>query len=299
MSAEYHGITTAAITWAQTESEIDRSETGEATISCVGHVAAEDTPTALETAEDLIPAQIPISNAGPIGNSSKYIGARYASHSLRYSDESTIRIDVKYKIALAPITPNPDGGDTSDNDRASRSIAVVSAPILTNPVVSAFPAKEVQRLRALIQGETFANPEYDPAGTSDQQRRFLKRNEDNTLSEVVFSETSYEVDGIEASPLDYAKMIAGGNETYSRPAVRHTVSKTREFPATNAEYSKVGEVTSAPQLAPSLSGGQWFLNGITDNTENGNTWNTSYEWEYSAFGGVLKYLYKGGTGELT
>lgn len=297
MSATYHGITASAITWSQTESEIERSETGEATIRCLGHVEAGDTPTALENAEALIPDQIPISNSGPIGNSSAYTGAKYTSHSVRYSDESTIQISVVYKKAIVVTTADPDGTVTSPSDRAQRSVAVEDVPILTHPVVSEFPASEVQKLRSLLSGDAYANPAYKVDGNADQQRKFLQVKEENEV-EVLFDDTTATSDSITASPLDFARMIASGVDTYRCPRVRHSVSVTRESPASNAEYGKVGEVVSSPSLAPTLSGGQWFLDAIIDATDNGTTWQTNYEWTYSGFGGVMKYLYKGGKKEL-
>jgi len=167
--------------------------------------------------------------------------------------------------------------------------------------VQQFPENDRRRLAGLLSGDPWQNPQYDSAGSGWKAYEFITQDpKEDDPKQVAFSGADVTYDEITASPLDYARLIASGVTTWRRPIIRHTVTKTRNTPATNTEYGKVGEVISTtPYLAPTLTGdGQWFLNGITDTTENGATWVSQYEFERSGAGGALKAIYKGGTAEI-
>jgi len=303
MSGTRHGITTTAITWEQEESDIEEDSTGKNTITTVGSVGVNGTSVSLADAIDLIPLEIPISTSGPIGNATKYAGAKRSSRGAKFLADDTIQIRATYEISLPTNQLNsPEGDtDTSDSDRAQRSIVSEDAPLLSHPIVQEFPAKERRLLCSLLQGDIRVNPRYDSAGAGSQLFEFIRDNETGDgIEEVIFDTADATIDDIEASPLDYARLLASGVTTWRRPVIRHTLVKSRNQPATFEEYGDVGSASSAaPDLAPSLPGdGEWFLNGITDTTENGESWTTNYEYERTGAGGALKAIYKGGTAEI-
>jgi len=302
--ATRHGISTTAITWEQEESEIEQDSTGMVTISATGSVGVSGTPTDLVTAMALLPATIPISNSGPIGNAAGFAGARKNTQRAKYAGDDTIQVSVTYIIGNPTNPASASGTDetTSESDRVQRSVVTEDAPLLSHPIVQQFPSEDRKRLRSLLAGECWVNPEYDSGATNYKAFEFIKENPvSDEPKEVTFSASDVTYDEVTASPLDYARLLAAGVTTWRRPVIRHSVTKTRNTPATNSEYGKVGEVVaSTPYLAPTLSGsGQWFLGGITDTTENGTTWTTNYEFERSGAGGVLAAIYKGGTADIT
>ena len=301
MSNTRHGISSSAITWEIEETEISISETNMATITCQG-VTGPDSSMTVAAAIALIPSTIPISSTGPIGSSSTYSGARLSKRGARYSGDGLYEVNAEYIIAVPDGLFNPsEGTEESDSDKASRMIAVSDEPILSHAVALAFPAKEKRLLSSLLAGDIWVNPRYDDEGEGSEVFEFIRNDESGEgIEKVEFGEEDVTVDGITASPLDYARMIAIGITSFRQPIIRHKLSMVRADPATNAEYSKVGEVVSSPNLAPTISGDfQWFLTGITDTTSNGGAWERDYEYDLSGAGGVLKYLYKGGSAELS
>lgn len=303
MSGTRYGISTTAITWEQTESEIEQDSTGKTVISVAGVVGVSGSPTALDEALALLPTSIPISDNGPIGNASAYNGAKISTRGAKYDGDDTIMVRATYEISTAISFESPDGVDDSENDRAQRTIVTEDAPILTHPVSQEFDPEERRKLCSLLDGTVRVNPTYKPSGTGKQLYEFIRdkdEDEGEGVVEVTFSSSNSTVGGITANPLDYARAIAAGATTWRRPVIRHTITKSRNAPAPNAEYSKVGEVVSGtPSLAPNVSGDfQWFLNGITDSTDNGENWVTNYEYELTGEGGALRIFYKNGTAEL-
>lgn len=303
MSGTRHGISTSAITWEPTESEVVWNKTGGVAISVVGSVGVNGTSTSLDDAIQLLPSTIPISASGPIGNSTRYTGAVLVAPSARYMGDDTIQVSATYEIAVPESPSEPEGGEgtNSDSDRARRQIVTEEAPILSHPIVQEFGVNERRALAALISGEVRPNPAYDENGSGKELHEFIRDVENgSTIEEVEFDDQDQTLDGVSASPLDYARMIAAGITTWKRPVIRHILTKNRNEPATNGEYGQVGEaLQGSPQLAPSIDGDfQWFVNGITDETSNGLAWQTTYEYELSGAGGVLKHFYKNGDAEI-
>jgi hypothetical protein len=306
MSATYNGLTSSTIYWAQSDSSIDHDEVGMATISVKGFVAAEDTPTSLESALSLIPQTIPISNTGPIGTSSSYSAAKLASKKARYSEEAVIELSAVYKTTISSVTSGTEEGedDEAEEDKATTSIAVEEVPILTHPVVMKFNNSQVKLLRSLLNGDIRVNPLFSASGTGKELYEFITDNEaGDDIVEVVFDDTDFtDTDsGVTASAKDYARAIASGVNVWRRPVIRHTITRIRNFGIDVIDIGKVGEAQDIPpKLAvnPNM-GGQWFLNGITSSTDNSETYTNTQEWEYSQAGGALKIFYKGGSGELT
>lgn len=300
MSGKRNGISVSDITWAKDESEIAFNETGSVDIEVVGYVGVSDSPTSLDDAIQLLPSTIPLSDDGPIGNCTRYDGAGLKTKTAAYMGDDTIKVSAKYEIAVPDNQAQYPGeeGDESDSDRAQRTIATEDAPLLTHPIVQQFPTTDRRLLASLLSGEIRVNPRYDAAGSDRQLWEFIRDTEDGEdIEKVQFSDSDVTYDQITASPLDYARLLASGVDTWRRPTIRHTLTKSRNTPATNAEYGKVGEViASTPALAPELTGsGQWFLGGITDSTSNGETWITNYEFERTGAGGALAAIYKGGS----
>ena len=302
MSATHYGLDSGSIRWEPADSDVQVSNTGKVVINVTGTVSANDGATSISDAISLIPNQIPSSSDGPIGASSEYSTAVLADYGARYLGDDTIQISATYEIAdLEGFQPGGDElTDPSDSDKATRSIVAEEVPILAHPVVREFPAGERSKLASLLAGDVMPNPRYDPDGSGRQLWEFRQFTEDgNDFEEVIFSNSTYTADGITSSPLNYARLIAIGITSYRRPMVRHTLTRQRNEPVSNETLSKVGEgLNFTPALAPDLQGGQWFLNGVNDSTTNGTTWTAQLEYEYSASGGVLKDIYKGGLAEI-
>ena len=302
MSAKLYGISKTEITWEKSKTQISYDDTNKVTISVVGSVGNEDDSVSLEAAIKLLPAFIPISSSGPIGNSTRYAGAGLVGPSARYLGDGTIEVEADYRTA-DPLLPSGVGGGTPDNvsdsDRAERQIVSEEVPLLAHPLVEEFPDNDRVKLRALQAGEVVPNPTYDSEGSGSAAWEFI-RYVDQEMEEVNFDDADVTNDGVTASPLDYARLIASGVEVYRRPAIRHILSMNRDFPGSNAEYNAVAEIiNSNPKFAPTLAQGrQWFLNGISDITSDGIHWSRTYEFEATGPGGGLKAIYKNGNKEI-
>lgn len=287
------GITTSAITWEALKTDIDVSDNGEATITVRG--AVNSNGLSVYAALILIPATLPISPTGPVGNATELTGAKVATKSAR-GEDGCWTVEATYKKSLAT-TADYDGTQRSDNDRAERRVIVVQEPLLSHPLVRAMPRKERNKLKNLLDGNIFANPEYDPESAGSAE--FVREDTDGENVEVEFSAEDVTADGVTASPLDYARLLKAGIEFYSRKTVRHVWSTSRNNPAPNADYRKVGRIVASPPLAPSMASGfQWMLTGIIDRTETGDAWMTDYEYDLSGAGGFLKEIYEGGNAEI-
>lgn len=283
------GVTTSAITWEPLKSDMDVSDTADATITVVGAVDAHG--ISLVAAYSLIPDTIPISPTGPVGNATELSGAKVGTKNV-HGEDGFWWITATYKKSLAP-TADYDGTERSNNDRAERRIILVQEPLLSHPVVRAMPRKERNKLKLLLDGVIFPSPDYDPE--TEGSAEFVKEDTDGEEVEMEFSDEDVTADGVTASPLDYARLLKAGIETYSRKTVRHVWSISRNNPASNADYRKVGRIVTSPPLAPVLASGfQWMLTGIIDRTENGDAWNADYEYDASGAGGYLQEMYEGG-----
>ena len=286
------GITTSAITWEKTKSQINVDKTGLVEISVEG--AVNSNGIGMEDALDLIPATLPSTSSGPIGLTSKYSGAALVTKSAFY-EEGTWQVSASYEKSGALTSEFPDGTEQSDNDRTERRIVVAEEPLLSHPVVLAMPTADKNMLANLMRGNIEPNIDYDPDDAGSYEFAALDAATGEYTVEKTFSATEYTAGGVTASPLDYARLIKAGITTYQRKSIRHSVSTTRDNPAPNAEYRKVGTVVDQPPGAPTLADGfQWMLTGIIDASGNGETWAASYEYEASGPGGFLGIIYEGG-----
>lgn len=304
MSATKYGISEGNIRWEPAESDLQVNNTGGVVINVTGTIDSSDGSVSLAQAIAMIPENLPVNQNGPIGEASEYSSAKLTDYGARYLGDDTIQINATYEIAQENgVQP---GGDPltqeGDTDRTIRSIVSEEIPILSHPIVRKFPAKQRSLLASLLAGDVQVNPRYDPDGSGNELWEFRQYTEDgNDFEEVIFSQVEYETDdGIISTPLNYARLIAIGITSYRRPIVRHTITRQRNEPVSNDVLKKVGEALDiTPAFAPELQGGQWFLNGVNDSTTNGKMWTSQFEFEYTASGGALKDIYKGGNAELT
>ena len=293
MARTTYGITTTAITWEKTKSEISVNETGTAEITVEG--AVNSTGIGLEAALELIPSTIPTGASGPIGATSKYAGAKLSTKSAGYED-GTWQVRATYTKGEAQTSEFPDGSEQADEDRYERRVIVQEEPLLSHPVAMAFPTKDKNALANLIAGNIVPNLNYNP---DSEEQNFEFATFDAATGEATvpkeFSTETVTVGEITASPLDYARLIKAGILTYQLKSIRHSWATTRNAPATNGQYQKVGAVVSTPPGAPTLANSfQWMLTGIIDTSANGETWQTNYEYDASGPGGFLGVLYEGG-----
>jgi hypothetical protein len=291
MARQTVNITTSAITWEPLESGIEISEKGEATITASGFVNSRG--TSMMQAQALIPTTLPIASTGPVGNSTELNGAKLVTQSVR-GEDGMWKVSASYKKSFAA-TADYDGTERSGNDRAERRIITSLEPILSHPVALKFSTKDRSLLNGMLNGTVIPNPNYvdEESGVSE----FIGADPETGAFDVAvdFSTDNFTEDDVTANALDYARNIKAGIESYARKSIRHVWSVSRNRPASDADYRKVGRIVTSPPLAPDLpSGYQWMLVGIIDRTENGDTWNTDYEYDASGAGGYLSTLYGGG-----
>jgi hypothetical protein len=296
MPADTYGLSSTSIFWVVEETEVNQSGTDFVTISCVGWV--RENGATLATALDLVPATLPEGDTGPVKSAIGLYGAALDTRSSRFNGDGVIEVSATYKIPLSQVF-NPSGtqGDesSSGSDRYELRVELVDAPLMTHPCALAFDRVNKIRLKNLIEGDIIGNDDEDWSPSANPELEF-RREVDNVP--VEFSDTTVEVDGIEASPLDFARMIVAGIENYQRPAVRWVWTAARLEPPTAAELNRVGDV-SDPIKAPKVTGRQWIYAGCNDSQEaNTNAHVTVREFILSERGGVLKQLYKGGTGDI-
>jgi hypothetical protein len=293
MARTTYGITTTAITWEKTKSEISVNETGMAEISVEG--AVNSTGIGLEAALALVPATIPATASGPIGASTTYAGAKLSTKAASYED-GTWQVRATYTKGGALTATFDDATEQADEDRYERRIVVAEEPIMAHPVAMLFPTKEKNKLANLVSGNIEPNIEYDPDDEENNPEFFTLNAATGVFDvPVSFSTTEYESGDVTATPLAYARLIKAGIVSYQRKAIRHSRSVTRNSPASNSDYNDVGTVVTTPPGAPSLNTGyQWMLTGIIDASSNGESWSTSFEYEASGAGGYLGVIYKGG-----
>lgn len=298
MARQTFGITTSAITWEKELTEISVNETGLAEISVEG--AVNSTGIGIEAALDLIPATLPSGTNGPLGTTTKYAGAKISSKGASWTG-GTWQVRATYtKTGNLTTTSSDDGTVQAEEDRYERRIIGAEVPILTHPVVRKFDAAQINKLANLIDGNIAPNISYDPS-TPEETPEFQEFNPATGKYDIAveFSADESTAGEVTATPLDYARLIKGGVLSYHRPSIRHLRTVTRNQPATNSEYNQVSKVVSQPPGAPNLNDDrQWMLSGITDSSSNNETWVTTYEYEASEAGGVLRAIYAGGDGEI-
>jgi hypothetical protein len=298
MARTTFGITTTAITWEKELTEITVNETGLAEISVEG--AVNSTGIGIESALDLIPSTLPSGASGPMGVTTKYAGAKISSKGASYTG-GTWQVRATYtKTSNLTATFPDDGTVQAEEDRYERRIIGAEVPILTHPVVRKFAAEQINKLANLVDGNIVPNINYDPnnTGTNPEFQAFNPSNGEYDIT-VEFSTQLSTSGDVSACPLDYARLIKGGILSYYRPSIRHLRTVTRNQPATNSEYNQVSKVVPEPPGAPTLSDDrQWLLSGITDSSSNNETWTTTYEYEASEAGGILRPIYAGGEGEI-
>lgn len=298
MARTTYGITTTAITWEKTKSEISVNETGLTEISVEG--AVNSTGIGMEAALELVPDTIPAGQSGPIGFTTKYSKAKLTSKGANYED-GTWQVRATYTKGGADTTETPDG-DQSENDRTERRIVVQEEPLLSHPLALSFETKDKNMLANLMAGNSIiSNANYDPDEADETKPAnwefgFLDPVTGEISRKATFNASTSTVGEITGSPLQYARLIKVGVTTYQRKSIRHSWNTTRNSPAPNTQYRKVGAVVPQPIGAPELADGyQWMLTGIIDSSSNDDTWQTSYEFEASGAGGFLAMLYEGGT----
>jgi hypothetical protein len=298
MARTAFGITSSAITWEKTKSEISVNETGLVEISVEG--AVNSTGITLADALALVPTTLPTTTSGPIGASAEYAGAKLSTKSAGYED-GTWQVRASYTKGGAQTSEFPDGTEQSDQDRYERRIVVQEDPLMSHPVALEFPTKQKNLLANLMRGESIiANPDYNPDEADESKPAnwefgFVDPITGKIASKISFSEEEVTVGEITGTPLQYARLIKASIVTYQRKSVRHSWHTSRNEPAPNTQYRRVGTVVDQPPGAPTLANGfQWMLTGIIDTSSNGETWQTSYEYDASAAGGFLAMLYEGG-----
>lgn len=299
MPSQTHGVTTSRVTWTIEETDVDQSSLDFITISCAGWVKYNG--CTIDDALLLVPDVIEISPDGPVENAAKFEGATLDTRNATFGGNGLIDVTATYKIPVSYVIDGPggEGGDKSesDSDRYDTRVELENVPILTHPVAMLFQRVDKLGLKNLLEGDVWPNKSDKWDEGTEPDKEFQTFNENQEQEDYIFSETEYEVDGIVASPKDFARMIAAGIEQYQRPAVRFMWYAARTNGPDPAELNRVGDVTTPPR-APTVSNRQWIYAGCADSEQAIDAHTTTREYILSERGGVLKQLYKGGTGDI-
>jgi hypothetical protein len=302
MANTNYGITSAAITWEVEETEVSQDEVAFVSIDCRGVVSSNG--ATLDTAMALIPKKIPISASGPVRLATAYTNAELQKKSARYAD-GNIEVTAKYRKPVADITSGPGGGteeQTSESDRTSLRLAATDEPILTHPVVQAFPKADVRQLKNLIEGDIRPNP-LDPTDTALPDYRSYEFVTYDPVAQTwsklhTFSPTTVTSGGITASPYDFARFIAMGIDTYRTNTVSFKWSCTRKDPISPSELNKVSTVLTSAIL-PVVTDRQWLYEGASQDQVTDGYYTIEREFILSKPKGFFAKLYVGGTAEIT
>lgn len=297
MPAQTYGLSTSSIFWDVEQTDVNQDSVEYVTISCVGYMKASG--NTLSNALTTIPFTIPITSSGPVLLSSELAGAGLNSRSVTFTGDGRIECRATYKLpASSLVNPGQDEQTSSSADKFDLRVEVEEVPLLAHPVAQAFPLASKNKLKNLLEGDIIANPKYD--GTTDTKEFIYSSDIDNASAvEVTFSGSDITVNGISASPLDYARMIKAGIESYLRPAVRWTWQCARNTYPSNSELNKVGDVVSPPDAPNITDDRDWLYTGISVAHEADGAFTISREFVLSERGGALQEIYKGGGGTIS
>ena len=301
MPAQTYGLSTTDIRWDYTQTEVDQSGVDFITINCVGYLREEG--QSLGGALLVIPSTIEISSTGPVKSSLELDGANLDTRSTALTGDGRIECRATYKIPLSSVINGPDdsgtSGQTSDSDRYDLRVEVEEAPILSHPVAIQFPIKDKNKLKNLLESDIIPNPDYVEGDADASEFQYAIDIGDNKQGdEVEFDNTDVSVGGVTASPLDYARIIKAGIETYLRPAARWVWNSARTERPDNAELNTVGDVVNPPGAPNIADGRDWLFNGVSDTQEAPEAHVTAREYVLSDRGGALQEIYKDGSGSI-
>lgn len=298
MPADVYGLVNNAIWWNPEETDVSQSSVDFIEIRCSGLVKEEN--QTLQGALVLIPSTCPISPEGPVGNSTGFATASLDTRGVRYGADGTIVVNATYKLPLS--NPSGGGGPTfsqqSDSDRFDLRVETEDAPLLTHPVAIRFPLVEKNKLKNLMEGDVVPNPDYN--GTTDTVE-FIYAVDMKTKSkdaECVFDDTDVTFGGVTASPIDYARCLLAGVDTYKRSSVRFQWSCTRTEGPDDAELNTVGDIVTSSVLPSVADDRDWFYAGVTSSHEAEGAYNITRDFTLSERGGALQEIYKGGSGSI-
>jgi len=294
------GIASGAIKWDKSETDVSQDEIAFVNIKIVGYTAASQD---LATAIMLVPATLPISSNGPVGNATQLSTAELQRRGARFDGDGTIRIDATYKCQVAAITTGPTGDENATEDKTGLRIATEEAPRLTHPVAMKFPRTELNLLSGLINGYIRTNWDIDQESGGGGSKEFVRQDPTTGKwdNEVTFSDTEYSVTlsgaDITASPLDFARIIKTSQKTYKASTQMFTWTGVRRSSAPASELNKVGSISN-PDRAPDVTDREWFYEGLMQDQQTNNIYSFIREYQLSGPGGALKQLYAGGTGDI-
>lgn len=302
MPAQHYGYSTTSITWDQSETEVNQDSVDFVTITCVGHLKADG--ATLSGALLLVPDTIPINADGPVKSATELAGAALDTRVVSFGGDGRIEIRCTYKKSLSEILGGGGGsaGDVSDADRFNGRVELEEAPLLVHPVVGKFPQAERSKLACLMKEIVIPNPNHDPDGGNDKEFIYAE-DYDGVVkdTECSIDDTDYTVGGITASPLDYARLIRAGVETYWRPTVRFVWRSSRDERPDNTELNEVGDVVDpAPSETPTASDDKdWIFWGAIWDHEAEGAYDIEREYQLSARGGAFSQIYKGGSADIS
>ena len=304
MPTTLFNLTAGSIFWEKSETEVSQNEIAFVTIKVVGYTPASQS---IEVALSLVPALLPISASGPVGNSIGLTNGELQRRSARYDGDGTIRLDAEYKAYVGSLTNGPGGGtgeQSAPEDKIGKRIQTSEEPLLTHPLPQTqFPTAQVNMLSALISGYIRPSSDVSQEDGGSPVGEFVRQNPTTGSwdSIVTFSTTAYTVtmngQSVSATPLDYARYIKAGITTWKNTGTVLTWSCARKEACNDAELDSVGSVVEPP-IAPTITDKQWFYEGINETHETNSLYQIEREYTLTGKGGALSGIYAGGTGEI-
>jgi hypothetical protein len=155
------------------------------------------------------------------------------------------------------------------------------APLSMHPKWEALEDIEKAALGYLIRGELVYDEPTNGVGTRDERTFWIESDSSGAELELTSE------DGIA-----FAKLIARGETTYSRPVITWTESAQGTDGLTNAQLNKLGNISTPRGDPPEASGTRdWMLTSAFQE-QRGDLFTTDLEWTLSEKGGHDAYLYE-------
>jgi hypothetical protein len=155
------------------------------------------------------------------------------------------------------------------------------APLSMHPKWAALEDIEKAALGYLIRGELVYDEPTNGVGTRDERTFWIESDSSGAELELTSE------DGIA-----FAKLIARGETTYSRPVITWTESAQGTDGLTNAQLNKLGNISTPRGDPPEASGTRdWMLTSAFQE-QRGDLFTTDLEWTLSEKGGHDPFLYE-------
>ena len=154
------------------------------------------------------------------------------------------------------------------------------APLSIHPKWEALESSAQWALGELINGNVKPSREFTQVGNYDEEGFFTPMRDSDNVT-ITFEDDA----------LEFCKIIARGETTYSRPVITWTESAQGTNGLTNAQLNDLGDISTPRGDPPEASGTRdWMLTSAFQE-QRGDLFTTDLEWTLSEKGGHNPFLY--------